>query len=551
MPEPEGVLPSRAASPIDDRGTLPAASPGAPDAPVAPDVRVAQAPPAAARSHEASGAPAEAQHEPPRPTTTSSLEARLAAIAAAGGLTALPPEFGDVDGDWSTVRSENPFVVLCLDPFQPDRVTPEIVSRHRDLLQRFWQEKLRSMSQGATRISILKKYGGPDESERLVRSYPDLIERAYEQLATRGVIEATARRLADERRSAVFTRVDEKLEDLLVDGVLQPEEVRVVLALGDREAVDRAAVAERVEQRLRQKGFAAASTPMGLTLEARLLSTAWLHPSRQPEPRAPVVVAGRKTLLVPVLAFSLVVVLVLLIAAALRSSRIETTAGGGAVSTTFIEAPLDTAGTQAVAVPSVTTSAEPPPAPPEPVPERTAVTPPRAVKEAPVPEPTPVEPRVVIDEKARRRVQTELAAIRVLADTDPQAALDRLAVLEQTVGEELVEERIEAVHVRAALEKALLLLEREREKGEAAERARLDRERDWERRLAAVEELMSQPNYTGAKTLADQLLADPDIPPETAERARELREHALAELQRIFSGAKVKAKTGRAPRRQR
>src|SRR5688572_11740104 len=67
----------------------------------------------------------------------SSLDERLSAVTNGGGFDGLPPEFGDVAGDWTTVRSDNPFTVLCLDWRSAARIPPELVERHRDLLQRF------------------------------------------------------------------------------------------------------------------------------------------------------------------------------------------------------------------------------------------------------------------------------------------------------------------------------------------------------------------------------------------------------------------------------
>lgn len=540
MADSVGQLPPRPSPLPKDRGMLPPlpATPAAEPVPAGPPVT------------EAYG---RAATSPAAAPATMSFEERLVAVTAAGGLTALPADFGDPQGDWTTVRFDSPFTILYLDGRQADQVTPEMTARHRELLQRFWQEKLRSMSQGAARLSILKKYGGPEESERLVRSYPDIIERAYEQLATRGAIDATHRRIVAKTEAVVFARVDDKLDDFLVDGVLQPAEVEALLDFGEREGLQRPAIAERVHDHLRIKGFLPESEPYGHTREARLLSTAWMQPRRSPAATVfavAVPVPETKSLLLPLFVFSFVVVTVLLIASAVRGSRsffwpeTRTDAVTGTTSThadsTALTATVSTVSQ--APVPDATTLAietEPPP-----MDTGTTV----SVVEPPPP------PVPVVSVEERRRVREDLASIRESVDSDPQAGLDRAAFLQQSLGKAWVEERIELAQLQSDLEKALLTqqmrAEQERMRLETEERARAERDREWERRLAAVEELMKQSNYSGAKALADQLLASPDIPPSISERAGGLREQALAELQKIFSSAKVKSKTGRTPRRQ-
>ncbi|HEX2122764.1 MAG TPA: hypothetical protein VHL59_14095 [Thermoanaerobaculia bacterium] len=529
-PGGEGQLPRRPeARPAADGGTLPAGA----------ATPVTTPPPAVA---------APPSPEPPRESAAAvsqSLEERLAAATAAGGLTVLPPDFGDAQGDWTTVRAGDPFTILYLDYRQADRISPEMVSRHRELLQRFWQEKLRSMTQGAARFAILKKYGGPEESERLIRSYPEVIENARQQLITRGGIEQAHRAIVDERESIACRRIDEKLEDFLVDLVLQPEEIRSLLLFGEREGVPAAKVANRIHERFRGRGLVAETEPAGATLEARLLSTAWIHPSRRRTETITVAAAApqrKQSLLVPVLLFSIVVVLVLLTAAALRSSRRVdvpvATVTASAPQVVSAETTFSSSQTESAVESRTETQAAPVEASVLPTAEPAATA------------PTEREPAPAIDTSGieRERLRGELASIE--QDPDPRSALDRLTTLEQTLGSRYADERIAATKLRAGLERVLLLRQLEQEKQAAEARALAEREREWEQRIAAIEELMKQPNYSGAKTLADQLLAAPDVPPPIADRGRRLRDQAVDELQKIFSGATVKSRTGRAPRRQ-
>jgi hypothetical protein len=80
---------------------------------------------------------------------------------------------------------------------------------------------------------------------------------------------------------------------------------------------------------------------------------------------------------------------------------------------------------------------------------------------------------------------------------------------------------------------------------ESEMRAQQERTKEWERRLTQIESLNKQGNFSGAKTLADQLLSEQDVPETVAVRARKMADEAVAKLQAIFSKAKVKSKTTR------
>jgi hypothetical protein len=480
------------------------------------------------------------------PAASQTITERIAAITASGGLRALPAAFGDADGDWVTVRSDNPFTVLYLDHQQAFRITAEMVSRHRDLLLRFWQEKLRSMSQGAARFAILKKYGGPDESERLVRGYPEAIERAYEDLATQGRIEATYASLIAEQEETLFRQIDEKLEAFLVDGVLQPAEARALLELGDRAAIVREKVATRIHSKLRARGLVALSPTPGLSLSEQLLSSAWTHPLPRNEKVEAIVEPKRKNLFIPAMLFFLFAALFLFFNSILNSrhkwSYRVSEPTETIVSTTSVTASVYTeTASQIVNVP------QPPVTESSPAPMVQAVVLPPKEAEPP--------PELRISVRERRRVHDELESIRQDAENDPQVSLDRAVVLDRTLelnAAEYASERLDLANLRSELQKLVmekqLLAAKLLTQEEAEERARAERDREWEQRIAQIETFFKQKNYSAAKSLADQLLAEPDLPPPVAERAKRLADDAITELQKIFSGAKVTSKTGRSPR---
>ena len=472
------------------------------------------------------------------------LAERLAAATQAGGLTALPANFGDPDGDWVTVRSENPFEVLYLDYHSVDQITPEIVGRHANLLKKFWEGKLRSLSQGAARIAITKKYGGEHESDRLVRSYPDLIECAFQRMSSSSGIEDAYREIVTELRAVVFARIDERFGDFVIDGVLQPEEALSLLQVGEREGAPREVVAAHIHDLLRRAGMIGKGASAGSTLSQQLIQTVWKHPSRissEPPPLSlPIEGPARRTM-VPLLLFSLAVVVVLLIAAALWASRMP-----------------DDAQERVTAVRAV---AEPPPAPAPPPAETTSfpatlpASQPEAVAEpapASSPQLNPAPPPPAVPQQQRDAVGKELEAIGQLVADDPEAALARAVQLDSVLLEhpqEYADERVKLATLRGQIQSAAL----QRQLAEDSEEARLRAEEEeirkasarWEQQLAQIEVFIKQANYSGAKQLADTLLKEPNIPEAVAVRARKLADEAVKQLQAIFAGAKVKSKTTR------
>jgi predicted Holliday junction resolvase-like endonuclease len=551
MSDTEGLLPGSRAH--DLRGAI---EPGAARLPTVAEGRQGeQSLPPSATGNQPPGAPSTEGQEAIRPdappkvpqvstpegSIPSTREERLAAATLAGGLTVLPASFGDTDGDWVTVRSENPFEVLYLDYRRADRITPEIVGRHRDLLDNFWQEKLKSMSQGAARVAIATKYGGEHQSERLVRSYPDLIDRAFHRLSTLRGIEEAYREIVAKQQRAVFARMDEKLSDYLVDLVLQPQETLALFEFADREGVAREVVAAHVQERIRAAGLVSETEVSGATLEQQLLSSAWVHPSRKTTVQV-IAVPPPRGGMASFLLFSLPLALVLIIGVALFSSRLKSSSQ---IEDGRDETPpvLVVPATQKPPREMAKEAPKAPPLAPAPAPDELPRPAPGAIDEPEAVPPTrppevkapPPQPEVSVED--RRAVQSELEEIRTLISADPSSALERAQRLEPILmehAEELGNERVDLANLRAQIEAAKAKLDTE-----------MRAQREWERRLAEIDSLSKQGNFSGAKSLADRLLGEQDVPEPIAVRARKLADEAVSKLQAIFSGAKVKSKTVR------
>jgi hypothetical protein len=123
----------------------------------------------------------------------------------------------DQGGDWSTIKSEDPFEVLYFDCAHWKRITPSIVEQRFTTLSDHWQLKIRQMNTGAARQQIADRYGG----EALIRSFPKRLEEARRQLETSEGIAATFARLEQQRIAKGQAHLLEKLEPSLVAGFVE------------------------------------------------------------------------------------------------------------------------------------------------------------------------------------------------------------------------------------------------------------------------------------------------------------------------------------------
>jgi len=165
-------------------------------------------------------------------------------------------------------------------------------------------------------------------------------------------------------------------------------------------------------------------------------------------------------------------------------------------------------------------------------------------------EPAVQQPVVSVEE--RKAVQVKLEDIRALSPSDPNGALQRLQQLDSSLAahpQEYAAERLDLANLRGQIQGAImegkLTEERKRIQEESEVNAQKERMKEWEQRLAQIESLSKQGNFSGAKTLADRLLSEQNVPESIAIRAQKMADEAVAKLQAIFSKAKVKSKTAR------
>lgn len=153
------------------------------------------------------------------------LHDRIHLSTLAGGLIKIPENFNDSDGDWGVIKSkDNPFECLYLDYREYEKITREMVERNFRILSEFWQEKIRIMDQGATRVVIIQKYAGPEGSDRTIRNYPNILKQAYERLSQPNGIEHSYYEIEKRRQEIIRKEVEPFILLALKDKVLEPSE---------------------------------------------------------------------------------------------------------------------------------------------------------------------------------------------------------------------------------------------------------------------------------------------------------------------------------------
>ncbi len=506
---------------------------------------------------------------------------RMASAVLQGGFLTLPSEFGDTEGDWQTIQSTNPFDVLFLDYRCADRITPDIVERHRQLIGGFWREKVRTMSQGANRLAIAKKYGGPQADENRIRAFPDLVERAFHRLSTRQRIEETFQEIVQNQRRLALEKIESRLHDFLMDHALHPQETQALFAMADREEVPRAVVAALVLEKVERMGLRPGESVGGTSAEEQLLSTTWTDPS-QNQPAALPMPQPRNWWWVPAMLLVLLVVSLMIWRTVHPPVLPAEKPPKDGISTAAPIKPPDQLSQPSPPVSTV--KRQPPSSPPASVAKLKEV---RSELEAisnlvaSDPEGARLranrlgarlagEPAALFSSEKRRLAEIQSRIVVMLAESKHQAELDAIRrETENQVAQNRVKDledrlgRAERFLMTSNFEAAQslaqeLLLEADLPAGLEirARRVVLDAEESakrvemaaWEARLAEIESLKQKGIFSEALAKAESLANEHGAPPGVVARARRLGAEALNSLQEIMKKATVKSKTVRSSR---
>lgn len=213
--------------------------------------------------------------QPPVAAVEDSRLVRIRRTTSAGGFqNGLPTEWGDEDGDWHTVRSDDPFEVLFLDYQQAATISVKTMETQHALLREFWKRKDEDMGRGAgsVRERIERTYG------REVPRYVKRIDEAYRVLTASGGLEReagkrNARRVLDGERELA-----KSVRGCLVDGALTTDETTMLFEVGEAAGLTLQETSEYLSRALEEGGFKPIAEPAQGALSRRLQSVTWLTP---------------------------------------------------------------------------------------------------------------------------------------------------------------------------------------------------------------------------------------------------------------------------------
>lgn len=183
-----------------------------------------------------------------------------------GGLTSIPQNFEDTNGDWKYIHSDNPFEVLYLDYKQYTSITPEIIQKNFDILSAFWAAKNRLMNSGA-REKIKKRYG-----EDTVDGALNKLEKAFNKIKTKEGIELYRKEIDGKRYANGIKAITDYIDFALEDGELSRQEALRIIKKGVENDLNEIEVRNHLNHELMARNF----KPRSAITHADFFDNEWL-----------------------------------------------------------------------------------------------------------------------------------------------------------------------------------------------------------------------------------------------------------------------------------
>lgn len=206
--------------------------------------------------------------------TPISRKERIAAATVTGGINNLPPNFGDSDGDWKVIESDNLFEILYLDHSQIISINPDIVKNNYLVFEKFWKEKknLWETSAQTIRQKIESLYGEKNLTNCLNR-----LQIAYQKFSTIQGITEYYEKFKEKRLKDGLIKLDSLLKMMIKDGEADVSEIEQVFNAGLNLDFSDEEVAIVIKSFLDSNNFLAyRGNPSGNNLKEQLFSISWL-----------------------------------------------------------------------------------------------------------------------------------------------------------------------------------------------------------------------------------------------------------------------------------
>ena len=213
-------------------------------------------------------------------TTATTKEERISSATRENGLQALPRNFGNSNGDWKIIESDNLFEVLYLDYRQIISITPEIVKNNFNLLNAFWKEKKEYWEEGSARIKedTQRAYGATNLSDCIKR-----LNYAYEQLATIQGINDYYQKYKAQRIRLGEIKLGPLLNLMTNDEKAEPGEIKQIFKEGLEHNLNTEEIALIIKKEIDARQLKPYGTPVGDLLSEQLLSVSWMSEEKLKE----------------------------------------------------------------------------------------------------------------------------------------------------------------------------------------------------------------------------------------------------------------------------
>lgn len=212
-------------------------------------------------------------------TLPTSRKERISASTLTKGLKNLPTNFGDSDGDWKIIESDNLFEVLYLDHNQINSINPDIVKNNYEIIEKFWKEK-KNLWESQTQT--IRKRIEDLYNEKNLTNCLNKIQNAYRQLSTIQGITDYSERFKEKRLKEGQIKLDTLLKMMIKDGEADIGELEHVFDTGLKLDFSEEEIASVIKNffdsnRLLPYG----GKTFGNNLKEQLFSVVWLNDERK------------------------------------------------------------------------------------------------------------------------------------------------------------------------------------------------------------------------------------------------------------------------------